>query len=114
MRKEPGCCISTEGKALSSLRAEKHPSATRRPHQRTVALKLTEKMRMNVDTTLSVSWLQKLNQPSRRSASLADFRFRRAGSASAAVGGPGAGVVTDASALFAAALATAGCAKRHG
>ena len=33
---------------------------------------------MNVDTTLSVSWLQKLNQPSRRSASLADFRFRRA------------------------------------
>ena len=45
---------------------------------RTVALKLTEKMRMKVDTTLSVSWLQKLNQPSRRSASLADFRFRRA------------------------------------
>ena len=46
-----------------------------------MALKLTEKIRMNVDTTLSVSWLQKLNHPSRRSASLADFRFRRACSA---------------------------------
>lgn len=66
-----------------------------------MALKLTEKMRMKADTTLSVSWLQKLIQPKRREAEAAAWRFRLAGS------------VTKAAAASAAASALAPCTPQE-